>query len=181
MHTWDIAKLLLTHCGSPEDVRQMVEVLQDPTTVKDICVILDRFVEGHDSTDGYHQIGSAGATGRVVAPSPPLKPGKLIPRSRTAGNVNLTAADELASLFRVRGMTNHQVELWLFDSFALHLSVGKDSLRKYLARVLNSTDLGTRNRIIAAAQRLTSDGTERASEITEYWNELDKRFASQHD
>ena len=89
----------------------------------------------------------------------------------------LTTAKRLEVLFRNKGMTNQQVELWVNDNFSVaQANLGKGSLRKYLVRVLNNADLGANNRLLAAAQRLVNEDSNETSDIKHYWDELDKHF-----
>ena len=181
MRTWDIAKLLISHCGSPEEVHGVIRALQDPTTVDQICFMLDPFVSDYRESGRYGQTGSNALADREMMTLPARPSDKPTSHSSGTPSANLAIADELASLFRTHGMTNRQVETWLADGFGVQLLVGKDSLRRYLARVLNSVDLGGRNRITVAARNLASDGDETTSEITQFWNDLDERFAGRHD
>ena len=73
-------------------------------------------------------------------------------------------------------MTNQQVEQWINHNFEVGVNLGRDSLHKYLTKVLNRADLGLSNRLLAAAQRLVSENSKATSEIRDYWDGLDKRF-----
>ncbi len=88
-----------------------------------------------------------------------------------------TTAAQLEVLFRATGMTNKQVEEWIIDEYGTNKVVGKDSLSKYLNRVLLGASLGQTNRLLSAAQRLAMNIGSTSSDIREYWDQLDKHFA----
>ena len=178
MHTWNIAKLLIESCNSPEDVEEVIVTLQDPDAVQQVCSFLTAFSNNKPSASRrkakaptMQGVGNYGSSTKIGKPATGKSGGDFTHSSKDA-----TAA-QLESLCRASGMTNKQVEQWFTDNFNVRVPIGKDSLRKYLAKVLNSADLGLTNRILAAAQRLVSDQATSTSDIKNYWDGLDKHFS----
>lgn len=178
MLTWDIAKLLIEKCDSPEDVTQVIVTLRSPSSIEEVCSLLTAFSNGgHPSTNSKQ---TSQTMQGMRSQSPSAGDGKST-SSRTkkepVDSSSLAAAKQLEALFRSKGMTNQQVEQWVNSNFSARAILGKDSLRKYLTRVLNNVDLGVRNRILATAQRLVNEDYKGTSEIKDYWDELDKSFS----
>lgn len=174
MRTWDIAKILLNHCNSPEAVDQVLMTLEDPSEFRNLYAMLLPFAtqrheclpsgRAHPSSadrrvSGHH----SGKLARANLPEPlPNQP------------VSADAVARLESLFRADRMTNAQVQQWMSTHFDSSIPVGKGSLHNYLSRVLNRADTATRNRIFAAALRLDKDSPE-LDDLRSYWDLLDKR------
>ena len=288
MRTWDIAKQLIESCGSPEDVDQVIVILQDLDAVQHICAFLTAFstdkrvastrkaepavvqrVDAHASSTKVDETGTVKRGRETTLISKDASVGQLESLFRASGMTNKqvelwitdnfdirvnvgkhslrkylgrvlnnaslrlinsimvaarrlpnndkvstsyrtaeapmvqeadrygiridkgtnakvgggaplsskeVSASQLESIFRTSGMTNRQVEQWITDNFGIQFSVGKDSLRKYLANVLDDADLGLTNRMLAAAQQVANGGATSASDIRDYWDELDKHF-----
>ena len=178
MRTWDVAKRLIEHCNSPEDVRQVIAILRDPAAAEEVCSLIAGFSSNRHSSVNS---GKTAPTVQVVGSSSLYSEGDKSPssnaRKRSHDSSKLTTARQLEALFRTRGMTNQQVEQWINSDFQVRANLGKDSLLKYLTRVLNQGDLGLSNRLLAAAQRLVSENPQANSEIRDYWDEQDKRFS----
>ena len=184
MRTWDIAKLLVENSSSPEDVEETVKALKDPTSMAQINSVLEAF-SSFTLPSPATEVNSKGtqrASGRDT-PKAAGKPSQSLVTQGTGNsmdNRSMTAVVQLEELFRSKGMTNSEVEHWVRDNFDITVVVGKESLRKYLLKVLNRTDLGLSNRILAAAQRLATKNSMENSDIRDYWDQLDKRqLASQ--
>ena len=155
MGTWDIAKLLIESCSSPEEVEQVIGTLNDPEAVEHVCAFMAAFAS-YEPSISYHIAeppvaqeadghGSSSEVDKTVA-------GKS--GDSTAGFSREVSVDQLQTLFRTNGMTNKQVEQWMGDNFGVEVIVGKDALRKYLTKVLATADSDLTNRIMTAAERL---------------------------
>ena len=178
MRTWDVAKQLIECCDSPEDVGEVITILRDPAAIKEVCSLIVGFSDKKHS--GFNSELSA-PTVQVDSGYSSYARGDKLPssntRKRSDDNSKLATARQLEALFRSKGMTNQQVEQWINNNFTVRANLGKDSLIKYLTKVLNQADLGLSNRLLAAAQRLVSEKSQANSEIKNYWDELDKRFS----
>ena len=179
MKSWDIAKLLIQSCSSPEEVGEIIAALQEPKEVERVCSLLGSFAPVGPSTPPP-QVGNRG--GNVVAKneasSKRVKDATKNISPSTANTSEEAIADRLEPLFRKSGMTNKQVERWITGNFAVAATVGKRSLREYLVKVLDRADLGLKNRIIAAAQQLASDQDDQDSDLVKYWDGFDKHFGA---
>ena len=179
MRTWDIAKLLVENCNSPEEASEIASVLRDPASVKQIQSILEAFSD-LNKTRSSAQVEVQGAQRAYSSdwPKPASKSTKFLSGTQVMSSTAISGAstaEQLESLFRSNGMTNQQIEEWITANFGIRVVVGKESLKKYLAKVLNRADLGLSNRILAAAQKLVSGSAQDNSDIRDYWDELDKR------
>ena len=176
MRAWDIAKLLMEHCKTPDDVEQIIMVLNDRLTMGEVCSMLSAF-SNRKAASSHADVPMArkeSRPGRV----PEVKQAETASGGTTLLDTSKAAAvDQLESLFRSGGMTNKQVEQWCNTNFNIHFAVGKGSLRRFLTRLLNGADLGLTNRILAAAQREIMTDASDTSDIKSYWDELDKRFS----
>lgn len=179
MRTWDIAKLLIEGCSSPQEVAQVIRTLQDAGAMQQVCSLLAAF--SSDTTSSVERgteicsregIGSYGMSTEVNEPAARKA------RNDRAHSSKAATAPQLESLFRISKLTNKQVEWWLDHHFGVQVTVGKSSLRKYLNKVLEDIDLGLTNRILAAAQRLANDQAISTSEVRNYWDRFDKHFAT---
>ena len=167
----------MENCSSPEDVGQVIEILRDPVAIEELCSLIAAFSNYEHS--GY----SSGMTAPTVQSvdthssyAETRKTPSSTSRKRATDNSKSDTAIQLETIFRTKGMTNQQVEQWINGKFEVRVILGKDSLRKYLTKVLNQADLGLSNRLIAAAQQLAKENSKTTSEIRDYWDELDKRF-----
>ena len=179
MKTWYIAKLLVQSSSSPEDVGEILATLQDPKAVKRVCELLRSFsADGPPVLTG--QVGNLddNAVAKSGSSSKRTKEATKKTSASTVSTSEETIADRLEPLFRNNGMTNKQVEEWIAANFAVAATVGKRSLRKYLVKVLDRADLGLKNRIIAAAQKLASDQDDQDSDLVKYWDGFDKHFGT---
>lgn len=177
MNTWDIAKQLIQSCNSPDDVRKTLSTLRNPKEVERVCELLTAFSVEVPATQ-THQSGKS--NGNALANNG-VSPKKTKGSAKKTGLATTTSTEEtiavkLEPLFRDRGMTNIQVEEWFATNFSVATTVGKSSLRKFLIRVLDSADLGTKNRIMAAAHQLGSDTKNEDSDLVKYWDGFDKHF-----
>ncbi len=178
MRTWNIAKLLIEHCDSPEDVDQVIVILRDSSATQQVCSILSAFSNSKLTLSHTDADGSTITRKEWTATVPKVR--KSVKKKGIEGvydTSKVSTVNELESLFRSAGMTNKQVEQWFANYFSVRVTIGKDSLRKYLTKVLNKADLGLCNRILAAAQRLVNKESAGASEIKTYWDEFDKRYS----
>ena len=181
MKTWNIAKILIQSCSSPEDVSRILATLRDPKEVESVCELLSSFSaivppeqplqisNGNDNVvakNGSLSNRTKGGTKKISASI-----------ARTSASTSEEAiADKLEPLFRNNGMTNKQVEEWVTTNFNVRATVGKSSLRKYLIRVLLGADLGLKNRILGAAQQLANSQDSKDSDLVKYWDGFDKHF-----
>ena len=176
MRTWDIAKLLMERCNSPEDVERVIVSLKDPAAMQEVCSMLAAFsnnksaVSHADFNVSMMGKGRSAPSFKVGQSSIGKDTGVLLDTSK------ISTIDQLESLFRSAGMTNKQVEQWVCDNFHASVTVGKGSLRRYLTKLLDNADLGLINRILSAAQRVMRDGSSATSDIKSYWDEFDKRY-----
>ena len=175
MQTWDLAKLLLGNCSSTEDVDQILLVLNNAGSIRDICSKLEGFsslefpvlseVSDHEHEFSYPLESSKESSSNLK---------EIL---KTVGSPSgIAQAYQLEALLRASGKTNKQIEQWVTENFEIRRNVGKGSLRLYLARVLNIADLKSRNRILAAAYELVSKDIDTNADIVDFWDELDKRF-----
>ena len=174
MQTWDIAKLFVQNCNSPEDVSEVIATLQDPDSVQQVCAILITFSNAKPtSTPRKDEVPAKNTNSRYDSYD---TSGKVYTKRGETGSKQSfreESVGQLESVFRGSGMTNKQVEQWLNYNFGVQIMVSKDSLRKYLARVMKIADLGLSNHILAAAQRLGNGEAESASDIRDHWDKLD--------
>ena len=179
MKTWNIAKILIQSCSSPEEVSQILTTLQDPKEVKRVCEHLGSFSAVPPPAQ-TRQVGNR--SGNVVAknesPSNRAEGATKKISASTPSSSEEAIADRLEHLFRNNSMTNKQVEDWFTGNFNVGATVGKRSLRKYLVRVLDDADLGLKNRIIAATQQLANDPDAQDSDLEQYWDGFDKHFGT---
>ena len=177
MHTWEIAKILVGNCTSPEDVDQVIQLLNSTVAIQDICSMLSSFSE----TQSLNSPNKVGATkGRQASSHASQPESQSISRHRAAKELDdsseVAQAYQIEVLLRASGKTNREIERWMSESFNVKAVVGKGSLRLYLARVLRKADLGLRNRILSAAQNLSGKAILGTSDIKDYWDELEKRY-----
>lgn len=168
MQTWDIAKLLLANCESADDVDSILQILNDLNSTRDICSRLQGFSTHHSSVVGQ------GSSQRDESSGPPLS---LNPKGLGVAS-EIAQAYQLETLLRASGKTNKHIEQWITETFQIKRNIGKGSLRLYLARVLDAADLSSRNRILSAAHKLVSKDRTANTDIIEFWDQLDKRFAT---
>ena len=171
MHTWELAKLLLEGCDSPEEVNEVLNALNDASALRELCTMLSSFASYSPS----ERPSPASANGPTAEPDLMVEAldediDRLPDVSRT------TMAEQLEHLFRSSGMTNGQVQQWFKTNLHIDLSLNNRSLRHYLMRVLKKVDLEAGNRILAAAQGLGRDYST-GSEISDYWDHLDRQFS----
>ena len=170
MHTWDVAKLLLTGCESPKDVEQVVALLRDPSHSRDICALLSSFtieIEDLNTHGALPTVSERDADARQLSgrkgPKPPLEgPGFDI-------------ALQLEPVFRSRGMTNYQVEQWVSEKTGLDTTVGKTSLRAYLGKLINREGLAFGNQLLSRAWLEIGGVTSENPDLADYWDQLNKR------
>ena len=162
MRVWDIAKILISECDSPEDVDRILHVLDDPAEYRDLRSLLIPF--SSENLDSPLQEPEGRQTQGEASRSLP-------------GTAKASAVKQLETLFRSDGMTNKQVERWLLENFEVSRSVGKGSLKDFLEKVLSDFNLAKVNRIIASAQRL-KDTSKSESDIASYWEQQDRRHLS---
>ncbi len=179
MNTWDIAKLLIQGCNSPDDIGRTLSTLRNPKDVERVCELLTAFSGVMPATQ-IHQSGKTNDDAPPVNGSPANRAKGTVKKRRpeTANSSEEAIAIKLEPLFREQGMTNIQVEEWFSTNFRIGRTIGKRSLRKYLIRVLDSADLGLKNRIIAAAQQLGNDPDAEDSDLVKYWDGFDKHFGA---
>ena len=158
MRTWDIAKVLIESCSSPEEVEKVIGTLSDPDAAQRVCAFMAAFAS-YEPSISYLRVeppvvreaerrGSSSEVDEIVVG----KSGEsVVVLSRKA------SVDQLHALFRTSGMTNKQVEQWLTRNFGVQVSVGKDGLRKYLNKVLAGADSDLRNRVMTATERLRNN------------------------
>ena len=177
MRTWDIGKLIMDNCNSPEDVGQVIEILRDPAAIEEVCSLIAAF------SDYKHSDYSSKTTAPTVqsvashnSHAGAHKTPSSTTRRRPTDSFKLDTAVQLETIFRTKGMTNQQVEQWIKGNFEVRVTLSKDSLRNYLTKVLNHADLGLSNRLLAAARRLAKENSKATSDIRAHWDELDKRF-----
>ncbi len=173
MHTWELAKLLLDGCDSPGEVDEVLNTLSDTLALRELRTMLSAFAS--NSGSGSETLSLTSANGPTTEPqlvAEAVDEGikRLSDASRT------TMAEQLESLFRSGGMTNGQVQQWFKANLQIDLLLNGRSLRHYLMRVLKEVDLETGNRVLAAAQGLGRDYSTK-SEISDYWDHLDRRFS----
>ena len=177
MRTWDIAKLLVANCNSPEEVRQIITVLNDATAVNELCSMLSPFCSLPIDDPGA--VATASESPRGTGQRAPVS-SKLPLNNRfhreLAANYHAAAATELVSLFRLHGMSNKEVEKWITQNFNIDATVGKGSLQKYLTKILTNSDLGVTNRILGATRKLFEADMKATSDIQEIWEALDRQF-----
>ncbi len=178
MRTWDVAKRLIEHCESPEDVSQIIGILRDPMAIQEVCSLISGFSDNKRSSlnSATTAAPTQGVRSSSSSPETDKSPSSRVRKSSTDSS-KLATVSQLVTLFRTKGMTNQQVEQWINNNFNVRANLGKDSLHKYLTKVLNPADLGLSNRLLAAAQRLVSEKSQATSEIRDYWDGLDKRFS----
>ena len=182
MRTWEIAKLFVESCTSPEEVDQLIGTLQDRDAMLDICTKLAAF--SSDKRESTPQSSKTALTSG--SPSHILSSGAkeaIVRRNeeKLIAFSDQTIADELKALFRGRGMTNTQVEQWARENFGVKINVSKDSLHKYITRILKISDSQLVNRMVVAARKMdrkdnSSLGTRKAGlPIQTKKKESDKR------
>ena len=177
MTSWDIAKYLIQSCNSPEEVSHVVATLQNPQEVERVCDILTSFSVTTPTKQSHR--GSKEKPGPLALNGASAKRRSV---NKTGGTKTDSTGEAIAvklePLFRDQGMTNQQVEEWVASNFSIVEAIGKRSLRKYLIRVLDSADLGLKNRIMAAAQQLGNDPGAEDSDLVKYWDGFDKHFGA---
>ena len=177
MRTWEIAKILVGNCTSPEDVDQAIQLLNNPVAIQDICSMLSSFSKTQSLTSPQRVGATKGSQTSSYASQPESR--NTSGRGATKGlddSSEVAQAYQLEALLRASGKTNRQIEQWMSENFNVKAVVGKGSLRLYLARVLRKADLGLRNRILSAAQNLAGKDISGTSDIKDYWDELEKRY-----
>ena len=177
MRTWEIAKALVGNCTSPEDVDQVIRLLNDSVAIQDVCSILSSFTKSQALTSPQKLGNTKGRQTSSYAPR--LESRSTIRREPTKGlddSSEVAQAYQLEALFRASGKTNRGIEQWMSENFNVKAVIGKGSLHQYLTRVLRKADLGLRNRILSAAQNLAGKDTPGTSDIKDYWDELEKRY-----
>lgn len=177
MRTWEIAKILVENCASPEDVDQVIQLLNSAVEVQGICSMLTSF----SSDRPLSPARIVGAKRNRQASSHSSQPeswkaSELAGGQRVNEYSDIAQAFQLETLLRGSGKTNKQIEQWMRESFDVNAVVGKGSLRLYLARVLRKADPGLRNQMMAAAQRMAGNDMSGTSDIKDYWDELEKRY-----
>ena len=158
MRIWDIAKLLIESCSSPEEVAELIGTLSDPNAAQQICAFMSAF-------DSYEPSSSSLKTEPPVVQDAEREGSrsefdKIVAGKRDESAVVLSIEANVAhlrSLLRTSGLTNKQVEQWLTENFGVQVTVGKDALSKYLTKVLAGADSDLTNRIMIAAERLKSN------------------------
>ena len=179
MKTWNIAKILIQSCSSPEEVSQILATLQDPKEVERVCGLLSSFSAVGPPTQ-TRQVGNR--SGNVVTKNgSSSKRAKDTNKKISASSTSTSEeaiADRLEPLLRASGMTNKQVEEWIGYNFNVGATVGKRSLREYLVKVLNGADLGLKNRIMAGTQQLANIQDAQDSDLAKYWDGFDKHFGT---
>ena len=176
MRSWDMAKLLMECCDSPEDVGQVIATLSNPAVLQEVCSMLAPFSNAKpEASDPETYVTKKTGDSRRASVHTSTQQGSGKGTKVPPKNSRVAATVQLESLFRSSGMTNKQVERWVDSNFNVDIVVGKGSLHQYLTRVLNRADLGMINRMLSAAQRLLKDEPSGASDIRNYWDELEKR------
>lgn len=178
MRTWDIGKLLLERCSSPEDVGQVIKLLKEPAAIQNICAMLTAFSDAKLALENHEHTPATRGTDKIISPSKATKAKIERIRGYLSDSSTEGVTEQLQLLFRTNHMTNKEVEQWITDNFNISTSVSKDSLRKYLGRVLKNADLGLSNRILSAAQRLVSEEATATSDIKDFWDAYDKHFSA---
>ena len=163
MRTWDIAKLLIESCNSPEDVEEAIEILSAPEAARRVCDFMAVFAS-YEPTVSHVRVdlplGREGREeGKHVLTGGDNKTALEEDGESTTVWSSEASVDQLRSLFRTCGMTNKQVEEWMTDKFGVQFMVGKGALREYLARVLASVDSALANRVMTAAQSLENNNS----------------------
>lgn len=171
MRTWEIAKLLLERCDSPQDVDQVLETLHDRLAFQELCAMLGSFASGPHADASTSAAKNTPALLQEAEDQTIRDSVKALPDSSKA-----TMSEQLEILFRSYGMTNKQVEQWFITNFQIDVPMGNGSLGQYLTKVLREVDLGLGNRILAAAQKRTPGDSSKPSELKDYWDKLDKQF-----
>ena len=140
----------------------------------DVCAILAAF--SSDKPDSMYRTSESSQRLQVRMDTIcPLKDEKANAAQNGGGGTLIskeTTVSELASLFRSSGMTNRQVEQWTTDNFGVQINIGKDSLHKYLTRVLKNVDTHLTNRIVVAAKQIVTVDKSPAS-YRRRWNTQD--------
>ena len=174
MRTWEIAKVLLKHCESEQEVDQVMETLNDSLALREICAILSSFASRPPFSMPARERSGTSTVAVVRKPEQSTIDHGVKSLPDTS---RVVMAEQLEVVFRAYGITNKQVEQWFTANFGIDVPIGKGSLRRYLMRVLAGVDLGLANRILAMAQGgLTGDSLKK-SDIEEYWDGLDKQFS----
>ena len=178
MRTWDVAKVLMQSCKSPEEVAEVITILKDPMSIDEVCSRLrpfsdltsDVMIAGSNATANKKLPGNGDA---LNMPTATTKPG-----SRHLDPALSAAVGQLEVVFRAKGMTNNDVERWVTTHFDVRGVLGKDSLRKYLYKILKNSDLSFQNRLLASAQQLVTGDKKGVSDLEQYWEKLDNRNSS---
>ena len=157
MRTWNIARVLVESCSSPEEVDQVIGTLQNRDAILHVCTILGAFSSAKPESMSRT---SKSCTAPSTDGNDLLAKVEKDDAAQNGGSGTLiskeTIVSELASLFRSRGMTNRQVAQWTTDNFGVQINIGKDSLPKYLTRVLKDVDTHLTNRIVLAAKQIVT-------------------------
>ena len=155
MRTWEIAKLFVESCTSPEEVDQLIGTIQDRDAMAHVCEMLSAF--STKMPESSHELSKTRIDSNTESYNLSLE-GKRASLTANGEKGETSAKDttavKLESLFRSSGMTNRKVEQWSRDNFGIQIGIGKDSLRKYLTRVLKNSDKQLKSRIVAAAEKL---------------------------
>lgn len=155
MNTWRLARALVGICESPQDVNRVLRILKDRGKSAEVYNLLSNFSE---------HIGDQRHT--------PAR------RSRQTTHQYSKDVERLARLFRDAGMTNLQVEQWLKSRFTVDQAISKDSLKKYLNRVMRFGNNAMSGQIAAVAYREFVRGPNNRSEVEEYWDSLDRKMST---
>ena len=177
MRTWEIAKALVGNCTSPEDVDQVIQILNNAVAIQDVCSILASFSNSPSSTSPQ-QVGTKKEreSNSFSSRAEPRSMGQRGAGKGVDGSFEVAQAYQLEALLRASGKTNKQIEEWMSENFNVQAVVGKGSLRLYLSRVLRKADLSLRNRMLASAQNLVRKDISGTADIRAYWDELEKRY-----
>lgn len=179
MRTWEIAKILIGSCTSPEDVDEVIQALNNAVAIQDICAMLTSFSNSQSSTSPQEVGIKKGQRGSgFSSPAESRSTKRWGVGERLGDSSEVAQAYQLEALLRASGKTNRQIEQWMSENFRVQTVVGKGSLRLYLSRVLRKADLSLRNRMLAAAQNLVGKDISDTSDIRAYWDELEKRYVA---
>ena len=169
MRAWELAKLLLDRCNSPQDVDSTLATLNDPIELQKACSLLFAFSKGEldNSPNTYPGHSSKTSTSRQKAGTKGQKELKA-----TSG---VEIVHDLEYLFRSRGMTNKQVEQWVNSNFNMRTTIGKGSLRKYLTKLLNVENSEFGSQLLSDVLTQFKENPEEISDIKDYWDLLSQR------
>lgn len=171
MSVWKIAKLLLDNCDSPQDVDEMLLTLNSLAEMQELRGMIASFSSAARDDSSIVANGGLGSRKIEAEISSPEQRSAIL-----KGVSRDTTVKQMELLFRECGMTNKQVEQWFSANFKIAKPIGKGSLQKYLARILNEVDLGLTNRMLATIQRQSLPDSSAKSDIEDYWDKLDAHF-----